>query len=134
MPGKRGRPPKLKAEHPGNVKSCDWGSSKKPMENQELQRVPFNGAVQFEKNLTNAGIKAKWSKRHPIINTKYRITDGRYKGEMCKVELYKMNDAFVTVQFLDAWMQPFSPERRDMIPTKYLGLVENSKAEKSDDS
>ena len=100
---------------PGSVKNSGQHSK---MKEGTLQRMVFNGAPDYDKSLTNAGRVAKY--RKPIVNQKYRITDGRYAGEMCKVESYIQEDTHVKVQLLDVWLKPTG--KFDLVPCKYLRI------------
>lgn len=111
-----GRPRKLEAKDPGKCKSIRNGKGTK-----ELKRVAFNGAVDFEKNLENAGKASKKWITKPRVGQKHRITEGRYVGEMCKVVKYVNEETFCEVVMCDAWGQETS--KRDLIPVKFLSWL-----------
>lgn len=85
------------------------------MKEGTLKRQAFNGAPDFEKSLANAGKAAKY--RKPTIGSSYRITEGRYAGEMCKVHKV-LTETHLEVEFLTAFLQPTG--KRDAVPAKYL--------------
>jgi hypothetical protein len=102
----------LKRKDPGSVKRSSQNTA---MKEGTLKRQIFNGAPDFEKSLMNAGKAAKY--RKPIVGSSYRITDGRYAGEMCKVHKV-LTETHLEVEMLDAWLKPTG--RHDAVPAKYL--------------
>lgn len=119
-----GRPKKLEreAKDPGRVKRItNTGGPDLSRTGLDLKRVAFNGAVDYEKNLENAGIKSKKWITKPKLGQKHRITDGKYKGEMCKVHNYVNESTFCEVEFCDAFGQPNG--KRDLIPVKFLSWL-----------
>lgn len=109
---RRGDNLKLERKDPGSVKRSSQHTT---MKEGTLKRQVFNGAPDFEKSLMNAGKAAKY--RKPIVGSAYRITEGRYAGEMCKVQKV-LTETHLEVEFLDAWMKPTG--KRDAVPAKYL--------------
>lgn len=101
------------AKSPGSVKRA---SNRTPeMKEGTLKRVSFNNSVDFEANLANAAKANKY--RKPMIGGSYRITEGRYAGEMCKVHKV-LTETHLDVEFLDVWLQPTG--KHDAVPSKYL--------------
>lgn len=107
----------LPIKDPGN---CVKSGSHNPLKKTKLKRDRFNGAVDFETNLKNAGEQSKKATKRVSVNTTYRITDGKYAGELCKVAQCKPDDLFCKIELLDVWMKPRG--LFDLIPVKYLGV------------
>lgn len=98
---------------PGDVVKSD---NHTPIKAGTLKRMTFNNAPDFDKSLKNSGVKAG-KQRKPVVGSSYRITDGRYAGEMCKV-FKVVTETHLEVEFLDVWLKPTG--KRDLVPASYL--------------
>jgi len=58
--------------------------------------------------------------RRPVAGSAYQISDGRYKGRLCKVVeiIHKTDRDFVKVIFLDSFGH--ATKDMDIIPASYL--------------
>ena len=114
----------LKIKDPGN---CVRSGERNPLKTTKLKRDRFNGAVDFETNLKNAGEASSKAAKKISVNTTYRITDGKYAGELCKVAEYKADSTFCKIELLTVWMKPTG--NFDLIPVKYVGVAIDVKKE-----
>lgn len=105
---------------PGSVKRMNNTSGE--MKEGTLKRIAFNGAPDYQQSLENAGKAPKY--RKPIVGSSYRITEGRYAGEMCKVHKV-LTETHLEVELLDVWLKPTG--KRDAVPAKYLRVSDEQK-------
>lgn len=113
-------PAKLAQGGAGYLKTTD-PATKKHLKKSKIKRAIFNNAPNYEKNLESAGKKSKKWITKPVPGRKHRITDGYYKGEMCKVHTYVDEATEVVVQLCDPWGR--GTERYVTIPVRALSWL-----------
>ena len=98
-------------------------NGKTPLKTSKIKRAVFNNAPDYAKNLESAGIQSakKRYQTRPVVGQKHRITDGQYKGEMCKVHRYVNEATFCEIELCDAWGQPNG--KRDLVPVRFLSWI-----------
>lgn len=53
-----------------------------------------------------------------VVGSKYKITDGRYAGRLCKVMSHDERTYFAIVRLLDSWGK--ETKETDAVPLSYL--------------